>query len=178
MCVPHLRGVGSIRRQFLGADDGCSPPTWGWFLAASDHFPNYEVFPTYVGLVPCREDQRHQVRCVPHLRGVGSETTMSETAPTPCSPPTWGWFSENACPCSTCEVFPTYVGLVRQAATSARGHPVVPTYVGLVLNPTTSQGNRFCIPHLRGVGSGLLPVTCTTPRHSPPTWGGYPYSHQ
>ena len=72
--LPHARGGVSASRPYATAFCQSSPRTWGCFCYSGDPKIGLFVFPTHVGVFPCRARSRDSGRCLPHARGGVSQT--------------------------------------------------------------------------------------------------------
>ena len=88
-----------------------SPRTWGCFQVAATNGRKRIVFPTHVGVFPCRARYHPRGAGLPHARGGVSDLEGLSAAGTPSSPRTWGCFLIVEKICKPSFVFPTHVGV-------------------------------------------------------------------
>jgi len=148
---PHSRGDGPRPARSIQTRRRFSPLTWGWsdlqqVVAARDR-----VFPTHVGMVRCALRTRLRIRSFPHSRGDGPRRGRLLLDLGSFSPLTWGWSARHRERTGQQRVFPTHVGMVRDARVSH------------------DCPGRF--PHSRGDGPERRPMKVTLYEFSPLTWG-------
>ena len=110
-CLPHTRGGVSRRSNRRGDGTGSSPHTWGCFRINPKGIKRENVFPTHVGVFPCRNHRRWRRFRLPHTRGGVSVEMRPAATSNASSPHTWGCFCCPQCKCWPRKVFPTHVGV-------------------------------------------------------------------
>ncbi len=167
-----------------------SPHAWGCFYLQCNHRPANRVFPTRVGVFPCRSAPRSRASRLPHTRGGVSVISALFQRRPPSSPHAWGVSpvvvvlgnvlesSPHAWGCfyraesqpDGIIVFPTRVGCFSCMVRILQSHHVFPTRGGV----STSRRPRraiTCLPHTRGGVSLQLAVELTDAGSSPHVWG-------
>ncbi len=128
-----------------------SPRTWGCFQVFARAAGLGSVFPTHVGVFPCRLRTRSRCVCLPHARGGVSIETSSTERTSRSSPRTWGCFLVMHPEIEEARVFPTHVGVFLSVA------------------PPASPATR--LPHARGGVSEQKRLALYELWSSPRTWG-------
>jgi len=150
------------------------------------------VFPTHVGVFPCRARTGADTTGLPHTRGGVSRCCWSSRGSRPSSPHTWGCFSPIAIFMDMERVFPTHVGVflyLRCPYSAAQGLPhtrggvsaekchktrnplVFPTHVGVFPLGWPGVATAFRLPHTRGGVSCYDMQDILELMSSPHTWG-------
>ena len=149
--LPHARGGVSQTAPRKNPIAASSPRTWGCFIASSCRLASCGVFPTHVGVFPCKTGRSRSRSSLPHARGGVSPQRPGRGGKHRSSPRTWGCFRTNPRPVMSDLVFPTHVGVF----------PGVPN--------AFVRGRR--LPHARGGVSIYGVVHGGVTPSSPRTWG-------
>ena len=90
--LPHVRGGVSSYSRFPTAYGKSSPRAWGCFPGGFSERELFRVFPTCVGVFPCRPDGNGEAHGLPHVRGGVSGWPGSMIRFPLSSPRAWGCF--------------------------------------------------------------------------------------
>ncbi len=90
--LPHVRGGVSDFWVALVDQDVSSPRAWGCFPGGFSERELFRVFPTCVGVFPCRPDGNGEAHGLPHVRGGVSGWPGSMIRFPLSSPRAWGCF--------------------------------------------------------------------------------------
>src|SRR6266700_6008776 len=112
---PHARGDGPRTHRGLQLPRLFSPRAWGWSESRRYSSVARAVFPTRVGLVRAFERFTILRRRFPHARGDGPSWPPVPAMTCLFSPRAWGWSVLGFYFLDLPGVFPTRVGMVRQA---------------------------------------------------------------
>ncbi len=148
---PHPRGDGPDSPTAPLIHISFSPPAWGWPFFLPLLGPLFFVFPTRVGMARSTSGPGERKARFPHPRGDGPHSSDVADSETWFSPPAWGWPARRAVLPRRIGVFPTRVGMARQA-----------TAPGV-------DAARF--PHPRGDGPYSVLSILSMIEFSPPAWG-------
>ncbi len=130
LCLPHMRGGVSRKRQNWISLSASSPHAWGCFRSAPGDLRRALVFPTCVGVFPGWPYRSGMCRCLPHMRGGVSHQDYSVRTARQSSPHAWGCFP-----------YPAALQVIRL---------VFPTCVGVFPGLTRCILTRTRLPHMRG----------------------------
>ena len=92
VCLPHARGGVSIGERAWPKPMTSSPRPWGCFHGRCYRRVCLRVFPTPVGVFPCRHFRGRRKRCLPHARGGVSASSVISILVSRSSPRPWGCF--------------------------------------------------------------------------------------
>ena len=135
-----------------------SPRPWGWSAIVAYCQSLRPVFPTPVGMVRgATRDQAHHAR-FPHARGDGPRGPYPSARIWLFSPRPWGWSEFLIMKWPIVQVFPTPVGMVREAEDIAR------------------DADSF--PHARGDGPVGVQSSVKADMFSPRPWGWSAGQHE
>ena len=127
---PHTRGDVPMPSTRARSALMFSPHTWGCSASALAYLVPIDVFPTHVGMFRTASASRPQNRRFPHTRGDVPHLELLLEDAVQFSPHTWG--------CSS-------------RPPRHRGGPVVfPTHVGMFRDARLAVGLTACFPHTRG----------------------------
>ncbi len=151
LCLPHMRGDGSIIDFFPIYCHKFTPHAWGWIESVCHPTEQEVVYPTCVGMDrndPCLFSTAGGL---PHMRGDGSKIQETQILVQQFTPHAWGWICIRHPRSSDAKVYPTCVGMDR------------------LIKPSQQSTNR--LPHMRGDGSKLLILVPISMKFTPHAWG-------
>ena len=156
--IPHTRGDGPNKGKPKQSADKYSPHAWGWSVNRNHNPDQNQIFPTRVGMVriPDPSEPRHWY--IPHTRGDGPVEAFAHQHSDAYSPHAWGWSAVMKSVGKPEMIFPTRVGMVRNASLQ-----------------TTVNAN---IPHTRGDGPENGFDENQVRKYSPHAWGWSVTSNQ
>ena len=149
--LPHVRGGVSDEKRMPRRGRQSSPRAWGCFRGKTLGVSMNSVFPTCVGVFPRQEVFIGSRGRLPHVRGGVSLRPNAPDTLLSSSPRAWGCFSRTPSRCQRHAVFPTCVGVFRQA--------------------TRRSGLPPSLPHVRGGVSIVLGYVIADIQSSPRAWG-------
>ena len=148
---PHSRGDGPISECPWHHGWKFSPLAWGWSAITPVLLWVDVVFPTRVGMVRWPATAKSSPSSFPHSRGDGPMRGQFRQSNIPFSPLAWGWSARMVGISDMTFVFPTRVGMVRDAR--------------------LGKGDTVSFPHSRGDGpASRFPQSVRT-SFSPLAWG-------
>ena len=150
-CVPHARGDGPIPLLSSVKSASRSPRTWGWTGQGMGSAVGVLAFPTHVGMDRWIPKKIEIGTSVPHARGDGPTTGVTNPPDLARSPRTWGWTAHRPIMRIPPRAFPTHVGMDRSLA--------------------AAESPQQCVPHARGDGPARRLVKPAWYMRSPRTWG-------
>ncbi len=148
---PHGRGDGPAALTGNSGSPRFSPRTWGWSATSPPIASTTPVFPTDVGMVRLARTSSVPCRSFPHGRGDGPDSGRASSRRPRFSPRTWGWSGVAGRGADHSLVFPTDVGMVREAE--------------------EMKGLYRSFPHGRGDGPAKGTCRRGSDQFSPRTWG-------
>ena len=151
LCLPHMRGGVSRKRQNWISLSASSPHAWGCFRSAPGDLRRALVFPTCVGVFLAHAQGRRLDGRLPHMRGGVSSFVKKYASSGMSSPHAWGCFQ---------------VGHIGQECAA-----VFPTCVGVFLTRITRSGRPDSLPHMRGGVSADFSRVSPGVSSSPHAWG-------
>ena len=148
---PHVCGDDPATLQEVEILLEFSPRMWGWswFFKFINTF--FSVFPTYVGMIPCRYIFQFWSHGFPHVCGDDPHMFITYQLRKKFSPRMWGW-----------SFLPHHKNSKR---------PVFPTYVGMIRNAYNFKRNFGSFPHVCGDDPGYTGRNGVYYGFSPRMWG-------
>ena len=137
--LPHARGGVSHHRVPVRHLAVSSPRPWGCFLFLARYALAKLVFPTPVGVFPTANPGSSSLPRLPHARGGVSDESCTCIIYRKSSPRPWGCFSGRRNLVSSCQVFPTPVGVFPRQAASGHQPLSLPHARGGVSTRTTRK---------------------------------------
>ena len=151
ICLPHRRGGVSLHLSNQTNVPGSSPQAWGCFPSRGGRMVFGRVFPTGVGVFPCRICHLSGQWGLPHRRGGVSIKKRASAVTEGSSPQAWGCF--------------------RSIIAWATKKAVFPTGVGVFLSAQDIPAIMQSLPHRRGGVSVSVLIPQDPGQSSPQAWG-------